>query len=173
MSRCSPIRTAARRSITRLRAERGQTLVEFAIVLPILVLIILGILYFGRYEDYANQETQLAEEGVRWASVNNNPSSSGQTLQAYIQSQAQPELQGGSSDVSAAQVYLYYPSGSSNTVGDSVTACIVTTVKYPFFGLANATQTIAQSATMRIEVAASNWSTTNNSTATVPSSCPS
>lgn len=164
--------TASRRTTDRLRAERGQSLVEFAIVMPVLILIILGILYFGRYEDYANQETQLAEQGVRFAAVNNNPAS-GQTLQAYVQSQAQPELANGSSDVTQAQVYLYYPSGSSNTVGNPVTACVLTTVTYPFFGLSNATQTVAQSATMRIEVAATNWSPSDNPTSQVPSSCPS
>jgi len=38
-------------------------------VLPVLILIILVIVYFGRYEDYANQATQLSEIGVRWAAV--------------------------------------------------------------------------------------------------------
>jgi Flp pilus assembly protein TadG len=148
-------------------------LVEFAIILPVLLLLILGILYFGRYEDYSNQETQLAEEGVRWAAVNNDPSTTGQTLQAYIQNQAQPELANGSSDVTKAQVYLYYPSGSSNVVGNPVTACVVTTVQYPFFGLSSTSETVAQSATMRIEVTASNWTPANNPTPTIPSACPS
>ena len=158
---------------SRLGSQRGVVLVEFAIILPVLLLIIMGILYFGRYEDYANQETQLAEEGARWAAVNNNPSTSGQTLQAFIQSQAQPELASGSSDVTKAQVYLYYPSGTAGAgVGNPVTACVVTTVQYPFFGLSSSSETIAQSATMRQEVTPTNWSPSNNPTATVPSSCP-
>jgi Flp pilus assembly protein TadG len=166
------ISTISHRLQHRLRQERGVVLVEFAIILPVLVLIILGILYFGRYENYANQETQLAETGVRYAAVNNNPTSSGQTLQAYILSQAQGELANGSNDVTAAKVYLYYPSGSSNAVGNTVRACVVATVNYPFFGLSSASQTMAQAATMRVEVAASNWSPTNNSTPTVPPACP-
>jgi Flp pilus assembly protein TadG len=158
----------------RLRDQRGQSLVEFAIVLPVLLLIILGILYFGRYEDYANQETQLAEQAARFAAVDNNPSTTSQTLQAYVQSQAQPELANGSSDVTKAHVYVYYPSGSANSVGSPLTACVVTTVQYPFFGLAGNSETIAQSATMRIEVP---WnSTTMNGSpdplSNVPSSCP-
>ena len=162
--------TATRALLRRLRSERGVVLVEFAIILPVLVLFILGIVYFGRYEDYANQETQLAEEGARMASVDNNPGGSG-TLQAYIQGQAQPELQGGSNDVSPARVYIYYPNGSTgNFVGQTVTACVVTTVQYPFFGLSSASQTVAQSATMRIEVAATKW--TADAHSTVPSACP-
>lgn len=144
-----------------------MVLVEFAIILPVLLLIILGILYFGRYEDYANQETQLAEEGVRMAAVNRNPGTG--TLQDYIRNQAQPELLAGSNDVSPAQVYIYYPSGSSNAVGNPVTTCVVTTVQYPFFGLSSTAQTVAQSATMRIEVAATNWTPSTS----VPSACPS
>lgn len=161
--------TATRTLRSRLRSERGVVLVEFAIVLPILILFILGILYFGRYEDYSNQETQLAEEGARWASVNNNPAASGTSLQSYIQSQAQPELQYGSNDVTAAKVYLYYPS-TSGAVGQPVDACVVTTVRYPFFGLSSASQTVAQSATMRIEVAANKW--TPDALASIPSACP-
>lgn len=127
-------------------------LVEFAVVLPVLILIILGILYFGRYEDYTNQETQLAETGVRFAALNSNPGTTttpSQTLQAYILSQAQPELQG-SSDVTKAKVFLYYPTGSSNVIGNPVRACVVTTVTFPTPIGAPATR-IAQVATMRIE----------------------
>lgn len=143
-------------------------LVEFAIVLPLLILIFSGILYFGRYEDYANQETQLAEEGVRWAAVDNNPSSSGQTLAAYIQSQAQPELQYGSGDVSSpVAVYIYYPNSGTGAVGGPVRVCVVATFQLPFI---NSSETVAQSATQRIEVAqtSSQWTPS----ATVPSSCP-
>jgi Flp pilus assembly protein TadG len=53
----------------RLRDQRGQAVVEFAIVLPVLMLVILGILYFGRYESYSTQMTQLAEQGARDAAV--------------------------------------------------------------------------------------------------------
>ena len=165
----------SRRICRRLHQERGQALVEFAVVLPVLILIILGIIYFGRYEDYSNQMTQLAEEGARWAAVNSNPSTSSQTLQTYIQSQAQPELQAGSSDVtSPAQIWIYYPTGSSNAVGNEVRVCVVATVKYPFFGLGGTSSTMAQAATMRIEQAdTTSWSTANNPTGTMPSQCPS
>lgn len=163
----------SRRIYDRLHQERGQALVEFAVVLPVLILIILGIIYFGRYEDYSNQMTQLAEEGARWAAVNNNPSST-QTLQTYVQSQAQPELQAGSSDVtSAAQIYIYYPTGSSNAVGNQVRVCVVATVKYPFFGVGGTSSTMAEAATMRIEQADTTaWAAANNPTGTVPSQCP-
>jgi Flp pilus assembly protein TadG len=159
-----------RRLIARVREERGQSLVEFAVVLPMLMLIIVGILTFGRYMNYSQQETQLASEAARWAAVNVNPGSG--TLQAYAASQTTGELLNGSSDVtSPVQVFLYYPTGSSNTVGSSVRACVTATVKLlPILGSVTSAQ-LVQTATMRIEQAATNWLTTNNP-ATVPSQCP-
>lgn len=147
-----------------------MVMVEFAIVLPVLIMLILGILYFGRYEDYSNQETQLAESGVRWAAVNNQPSP---TLQSYIQSQAQPELQAGSSDVTAAAVWIYQPTGATFAVGQPIRVCVLTTVKFPT-PMGTPTTTIAQAATMRIETAASsNPYTAGNPSGTLPSACPS
>ena len=132
-------------------------------------LIILGILYFGRFEDYSNQETQLAAQGARWAATDNNPSTT-LTLQNYVQAQASPELQAGSSDVTTpAKVWIYYPTGSSNAVGNPVRVCVAATVKYPFF---SGSSTIVEYATMRIEQlqTASEWSTSDNPTG-MPSGC--
>ena len=176
-----PTSTLASRLRTRLRPERGVVMVEFAIVLPVLLLIILGILYFGRYEDYSNQETQLAETGVRAAAVDYTPSSG--TLQNYIQTQAQPELQAGSSDVtSPAAVWIYLPSSSTGyTAGQPIRTCVVATVKFPT-PLGVPTTTIAQAATMRIEQVQSGFTATGsnptpftagNPSGTMPSACPS
>ncbi len=144
-------------------------MVEFAVILPVLMLIVYGILWFGRYEDYSNQETQMAEEGARLAAVNSNPGSTTvptATLQNYIQAQAQPELQAGSSDVtSAAKVYIYYPTGSSNAVGSSVRVCVMATFKYPFLSLS---ENVAELATMRIEQADTTAFTADT---TLPSGC--
>jgi len=180
MPRWTTYHTVVPRLRRRARDERGQALVEFAVVLPVLLLVIMGILYFGRYEDYSNQMTQLAEEGARWASVDSNPSTT-QQLQTYLQSQAEPELQAGSNTVTPAQVYIYYPTGQSGTdgsVGSELRVCGVSTVTYPLLlGITSTTQTIAEYATMRIEVAQSSsgftgWSPSNNSTSTTPSQCP-
>jgi Flp pilus assembly protein TadG len=175
MQICKTSRNTARRLSGRLRQERGQTLVEFAIVLPVLVLIILGILYFGRYEDYANQETQLAEEGVRWAAVNNNPSTvTGQTLAQYIVAQAQPELKNGSTDVtSPAVAYVYQPSSATYAEGQPIRVCLVATVVFPS-PIGTPTATIVESATMRIEQTPSGATSSPLATATPSAStgCP-
>lgn len=173
MPTCQPLLRVTRRLAARLRQQRGAVLVEFAVILPVLLLIVLGIIYFGRYEDYANQETQLAEEGVRWAALNNNPSTTGQNLNAYIQAQAQPELQGGSSDVSAATVWVYQPTGATYRQGQPIRVCVATTVRFPT-PIGSPAVTIAQAATMRIEVASGSSlpSTIGTGTSGMPSQCP-
>lgn len=169
MQRWNRVHTIAHRVSVDARQERGAVLVEFAVVLPILILIVLGILYFGRYMDYSNQLTQLAEEGARWASVNSDPGSP-TTLQSYITSQAQAELASGSSDVTAAKAYIYYPTGSSNTVGSALRVCVASSFKYPFLGITGTTQSVAEYATMRIEVADAGAFTVD-STSSLPSGC--
>lgn len=62
-----------RRSGPGLRSERGTAVVEFALIAPLLFLLIFGIIDFGRALDYYNQLTQLAGQGARAAAVNRNP----------------------------------------------------------------------------------------------------
>ena len=55
------------------RDERGQALVEFALVVPILLLLVIGIFDFGQALNYYNQESQLVGQGARAATVNRCP----------------------------------------------------------------------------------------------------
>ena len=82
------------------RSERGTALVEFALVAPLLFLLIFGIIDFGRALNYYNQVTQLAGQGARAASVNRmldgTAISSTTALQnALVAETAQPELRKG------------------------------------------------------------------------------
>jgi Flp pilus assembly protein TadG len=128
--------------------EAGVAVVEFALVLPVLLLILLAMLDFGRAFNYWIDETQLASAGARWAIVNRNPASTG-SLQQYIKSQADTrELKDG------ANVTICFPNRTSN-VGDPVRV----TVSYNFNWLgfwSRATSfalppTISGSSTMRLE----------------------
>lgn len=66
--------TPRRRRLQRLiGSERGTAVVEFALVAPILFLLVFGILDFGRALNYYNDITQLAGQGARAAAVNRNP----------------------------------------------------------------------------------------------------
>jgi Flp pilus assembly protein TadG len=50
-------------------SEDGAALVEFALILPILVVLLFGMLEFGKAFNYWIDETHLANEGARWAVV--------------------------------------------------------------------------------------------------------
>jgi hypothetical protein len=56
-----------------LHSERGTAVVEFALIALPLCLIVFGILDFGRALNYYNNLTQLAGQGARAATVNQNP----------------------------------------------------------------------------------------------------
>ncbi len=148
--------TSGRRALRRrARAEDGLALVEFALLMPVLALLLFGLLDFGKAFNYWIDETHLANTGARWAVVNKNPNTSG-TLQQYIRSQATtPELRdGGTSSVTGPlSVCITFPSGTSN-VGDPVKVTVETT--YNWMGLiadriSVASSTIRGSATMRLE----------------------
>jgi Flp pilus assembly protein TadG len=73
-----PSRPHSRRLLGRLvRSERGTAVVEFALVAPMLFLLVLGILDFGRALNYYNDLTQLAGQGARAAAVDRNPDGTG------------------------------------------------------------------------------------------------
>jgi Flp pilus assembly protein TadG len=155
---------ALRRGRDRARSEDGVALVEFALVLPVLALLLFGMLDFGKAFNYWIDETHLANEGARFAAVNKNPASSGTTLQEYIREQATtPELRdGGTASVtSPLQVCIEFPAGTSN-VGDPVKVTVET--NYQWLGVITGeipgltAATIRGQATMRLEVQPTNYS---------------
>jgi Flp pilus assembly protein TadG len=140
--------------------EAGVSLVEFALVLPLLLVLLLGMLDFGKAFNYWIDSTHLANEGARWAVVNKNPGSG--TLQEYIQQQADtPELQsGGTSSVPGPlQVCISFPNGTAN-VGDPVHVTASVTYNWlPFLGsrLGITQSAISGSSTMRLEAQPTNY----------------
>jgi Flp pilus assembly protein TadG len=142
------------------RNERGTALVEFALVLPLLLVLLLGMLDFGKAFNYWIDETHLANETARWAVVNKNPGSG--TLQEYVQQQADtPELRNGgtSSVTSPLQICISFPSGTAN-VGDPVHVTASVTYNWlPFLGtrIGITQTTITGSATMRLEAVPTNY----------------
>jgi Flp pilus assembly protein TadG len=61
-------------SLLRRRTRRGQTLVEFALILPIFLLLVIGIFDFGRAVYAYNTISNAAREAVRTAIVDQNVS---------------------------------------------------------------------------------------------------
>jgi Flp pilus assembly protein TadG len=58
---------------SRLNDERGASAVEFAMILPLLILLVLGIAEFGRAFQVQGTLSAAAREGVRLMALQNDP----------------------------------------------------------------------------------------------------
>lgn len=127
--------------------QQGAVLVEFALVLPLLLLLLLGIFEFGRAFNYWIDQTHLANIGARWAAVDTNPGP-GSLQQAIAEEANTQELKEG------VAVCITFPNGGSEQVGDPVEAIVEYDFNWlPFIGEAAGatTTTLRGSATMRLE----------------------
>jgi len=141
--------------------EGGVVLVEFAFVLPLLLILLLLILDFGRAINYWIDTTHLASEGARLAAVDKAPG--GGTLQEYIKSQADTdELRtGGTAGGVVApgiEVCIEHlvddEDGTQGQIGDPVKVTVSTQYDWiPMLGneFDIGRSTISSSATHRIE----------------------
>jgi hypothetical protein len=143
--------------------QSGVVLIEFALVVPILLLILLGILDFGKAFNYWIDETHLASSGARLAIVNSGggpcpDGSTAATLQAYIKCQADTkELRSGGTSTPGAHVCITFPpvaGHSSPLVGDPVRVTVWANYSWlPFIGkkISRVGGNIIGEATMRLE----------------------
>lgn len=125
--------------LCRLAGDQcGQSLTEFALVAPILFVILFGVIDFGKAMNYWNDETQLAAMGARMAAVSGGNVSPGGTcadgspapaaLDAYIQCQADTkELRSGSTFVTKAVVSITFPNNGQQGVGCPVRVTVSST----------------------------------------------
>jgi TadE-like protein len=58
---------------THRQRESGQTLVEFALLLPVALILIVGIINFGIALNFWLDMQRIANQGARWAVVNAYP----------------------------------------------------------------------------------------------------
>jgi Flp pilus assembly protein TadG len=182
-------RTRSLRALARRCGdERGAALAEFALVLPVLLLVLLGMIDFGKAINYWIDQTHLANEGARLAVVNNNPGAGLPTpknLQQYLLSQTEtaeqrgcqqsPAFAGTQRSAKCATVAICFydkdtaQPDASPTVGDTVEVLVRYDYDwlrgFPFPG--NPTTTIAGKSAMRLEAVPTKYSTANNT-----GSCP-
>jgi hypothetical protein len=142
------------RSVT-LRSDEGQALVEFALVIPVLVLILFAMIHFGKAFNYWNDATHLTAEAARFAAVNRKPDPlSATSLQAQILAQADTsELRNGGTGSlpSPASVCVEFPDGTPE-VGHPVRVRMTFSYHWmPLLGLVPGTKSITSSTVMRLE----------------------
>jgi TadE-like protein len=134
--------------------ESGQAMVEFALILFPLLLLVGGIIYFGIGLNYWLDMQRVANQGARWAAVNNWPPdcpkgstscASPNTLQETLERQIQTDgLR------SAATVEVCFPESGLKTQGAPVKVHLEAPFTFvPIVGVG--TITLAADATMRLE----------------------
>jgi Flp pilus assembly protein TadG len=118
------LRRACDRSRTLARDEAGQSLLEVALTLPLLLLIAVGIFEFGRAYQTWLVVTNAAREGARVAVLPNATTSD-------VQARVATYLQGGQLDNYQNATVIVNQSGTV-TVGTGTASSSVVTVNYPF-----------------------------------------
>jgi len=119
---------------TRLRDERGASAVEFAFIVPLLIVLVLGIAEFGHAFQVQGTLSAAAREGVRAMALRNDPDEARDVVRAAAES-LDP-------DITNEQIDIRVVGGTANTcptIGAGSTA-VRLTIRYPmpfltdFFG---------------------------------------
>jgi Flp pilus assembly protein TadG len=111
----------------RERRENGAVAVEFALLAPVLILLLLGIMEFGRAYNAQITLSSAAREGVRVMAINNNPAAA-RTAAKNAAGGLQPALTDANITVSPSPC----TSGAQVTVTISYTLSTMTGIAGPF-----------------------------------------
>jgi Flp pilus assembly protein TadG len=108
-------------------SERGAVAVEFALLVPILVMILLGIMEFGRAYNVQTALTNAAREGVRAMAINNTQAGA-RTAVRNAATQLNPALADGNITFNPASCAV----GSQMTVTVNYNLSTMTGIAGPF-----------------------------------------
>src|SRR6476619_2243903 len=123
------------------RREDGVAMTEFALILPIFMVIVAGMLGFGRVFFYWIQANHVANETARWAIVDRNP---------YAPTTLQKAAAGSSSAEFSGSTVCIQREGATLNVGDPLTVTVRKPFTFvPILGIGKIT--IRASSTMRVE----------------------
>ncbi len=153
-SMVSVVREKASRGDRRRERESGQALVEFALILPVFVVLVVGIIQFGVGLNYWLDMQRIANQGARWGVVNKFPEMTGTCLTDPAVVCSSPNLQ----EYLAAEpvsgglnpcVDISFPS-TTNEVGDPVKVELA--IPFTFVPILKlGTIKLTSDATMRLE----------------------
>ncbi len=123
-SMVSEVHENASRQGRRRDRESGQALVEFALILPLFIVLVVGIIQFGVGLNYWLDMQRIANQGARWGVVNQFPGMTGSCVTDATVACANPNLQQylAGEPVSGGLkpcVNISFP-GTTNEVGDPV-----------------------------------------------------
>ncbi|MDW8338608.1 MAG: TadE/TadG family type IV pilus assembly protein [Thermoleophilia bacterium] len=135
--------------------ERGQAMVEFALILFPLLLLVAGIIWFGIGLNYWLDMQRIANQGARWAAVNNWPpdcppgSTSCTGTRTLQQTMLRQALTTGLRNT--VSVTICYPGKSAAQVTRGDPVRVQLTSPFTLFWLERFPITLRASSTMRLE----------------------
>lgn len=114
---------------SRIKNQRGQALVEMALVLPILLLIVFGIVEFGRIYTYQLQINSIAREGARIAAVSGKTDDSTIVASMYSKIGGSGSIDGVVKEATITRLPTENLSATPPTISTEVTSYIKLPVK--------------------------------------------
>jgi hypothetical protein len=141
--------------VSARRRESGQALVEFALIAPLFLLLVVGIIQFGIGLNYWLDLNRIANQGARWAVVDKYPNCDGvvgspgcrtvpdETLKTLLESEP---ISGGLQPAAT----ICFEESAAGAVGEPLTVHVES--DFTFLPIMNlGTITLRGKATMRIE----------------------
>ena len=125
--------------------DEGQAVVEFAVVLPVLLLILFAILQFGVVFNNYIQVTSAAREGARKAATS-------RTLGvAAAESAATTSAKSAAGSLNPANLTVTFPNSPTFVQGSDVTVQVTYPYSVSIMGLVVSSGNLTGSTTMRVE----------------------
>jgi Flp pilus assembly protein TadG len=135
----------------RITNERGQATVEFALILPLLLLLVLGIVEFGRAWNLAQIATDAVREGTRKCVLADNSV----YTSAWIEVDIKNMMARSGVPTAASTIEFTSPGAAAGAECENSDQPVTVTYRLPygwmFFGAALSPVTITSSFTMRNE----------------------
>jgi Flp pilus assembly protein TadG len=115
-------------------ARRGAAMVEMALVLPLFLLLVLGVIEFGRAMMIANLVTNAAREGARMAVLDGSTNTEvNNAVEAFLQSSIGYGITAADIDVTITVVAAAGNPNPANNVANAISRDLITVkVQIPF-----------------------------------------
>ena len=129
----------------RPTTDEGQAVVEFAVILPVLLLVLFAILQFGVVFNNYIQVTSAAREGARKAAT------SRALGLAAAESAATASARSAAPDLNQANLTITYPNSPTFTQGTDVTVRVTYPYAISIMGVVVSSGNLTASNTFRVE----------------------
>src|SRR5436189_541322 len=128
-----------------LRNQRGQAVTEFAVILPVLLLVLLAIYQFGVLFNNYIQVTAAAREGARKAATSRTLGVAG------AESAATAAAQAAAPGLTTSNMGITYPNSPTFIQGSNVKVQVTYPYSISIIGLVVSSGNLTASTTMRVE----------------------